>query len=232
MNEKAIKNEEIMSTINKIFGLVLLLFILAIPLLLAFKGGKTTTLDAGEETHLIYMRQEEKLARDVYLTLGTKYPELAVFANIAVSEQQHTDAMLDKLEQFEVPDPVTDDTVGVFTGVEFGPYFTATYLKLVAMGNTSSLNALYVGALIEELDMHDIVECPVIIVETDNGIGEGECGMEYTEVRALVQSFGNLLDGSKNHLRAFVGNIESVIGEGNYVAQYLTQEEVDEILGR
>jgi hypothetical protein len=40
------------------------------------------------------------------------------------------------------------------------------------------------------------------------------------------------LEGSKNHLRAFVGNIESVIGEGNYVAQYLTQEEVDEILGR
>jgi hypothetical protein len=231
MKEMALKKEEIMSTINKIFG-VLLLFILAIPLLLAFKGGKTTTLDTGEETHLIYMRQEEKLARDVYLTLGTKYPELAVFANIAASEQQHTDAMRDKLAQFEVPDPVTDDTVGVFTGAEFGPYFTATYLKLVAMGNTSPLNALYVGALIEELDMHDIVECPVLIVETDNGIGEGECGMEYTDVRALVQSFGKLLEGSTNHLRAFVGNIEWVIGEGNYVAQYLTQEEVDEILGR
>ena len=206
--------------------------ILAIPLLLAFKGGQNVVLDEGETAHLIFMRQEEKLARDVYLTLGDKYPMEVTFANIPLSEQKHTDTMQNKLAQFNIPDPVTDDTVGVFTGPEFGPHFTATYASLVALGNTSVLNALYVGALIEELDMHDIIDCPVIIVETDNGIDEGECGMEYTDVRALVQSYDNLLEGSKNHLRAFVKSIELIIGEGNYVAQYLSQEDVDEILGR
>jgi hypothetical protein len=48
----------------------------------------------------------------------------------------------------------------------------------------------------------------------------------------LVRSYDNLLEGSKSHLRAFVNSIELVIGEGNYVAQYLSQEDVDEILGR
>jgi len=211
---------------------IMLVVIMAIPLLLAFKGGKTAVLDDGETTHLIFMREEEKLARDVYLTQGENYPELMVFANIAVSEQKHTDTMKDKLAQFKVPDPSTDDTVGVFTGAEYGPYFTATFANLVALGKTSGLNALYVGALIEELDMHDIVDCPVVIVETDNDVAEGECGMDYTEARALIQSYGNLLAGSKDHLRAFVNNIELDIGEGNYAAQYLTQEEVDAILGR
>jgi hypothetical protein len=209
-----------------------LAIIVAIPLLVAFKGGGNVVLDEGETDHLVFMRQEEKLARDVYLTLGDKYPAEITFANIPLSEQKHTDTMQNKLAQFNVPDPVTDDTVGVFTGPEYGPYFTATYATLVGQGNTGALNALYVGALIEELDMHDIIHCPVIIVETDNGIGEGECGMEYTDVRALVRSYDNLLEGSKSHLRAFVNSIELVIGEGNYVAQYLSQEDVDEILGR
>lgn len=207
------------------------LIILVVPFLLAFKGGGVV-LDDGEEAHLIFMREEEKLARDVYLTMEEKYPELGVFANIAESEQRHMDSMAAKLAQFNIPDPSTDDSVGVFTGAEFGPYFTATFANLVALGNSDSLNALYVGALIEELDMHDIVDCPLFIVASDNGIDEGECGMEYTEVRALVRSYDNLLEGSKDHLRAFVRNIEWVIGEGNYVAQYLSQEEVDAILGR
>jgi hypothetical protein len=212
---------------------ILLAVIMAIPLLLAFKGGnKTAALDDGETTHLIFMREEEKLARDVYLTMAEIYPDLTVFANIAVAEQKHTDTMAKKLAQFNIPDPSTDDTVGVFTGEEWGPYFTSKFEILVALGNSNALNALYVGALIEELDMHDIVNCPVIIVETDNGVDEGECGMDYTDAQALIQSYGKLLEGSKNHLRAFVGNIELVIGEGNYVAQYLSQEEVDEILGR
>lgn len=56
--------------------------------------------------------------------------------------------------------------------------------------------------------------------------------MAYTDEKALIKSYGKLLDGSKSHLRSFVALIEMSIGEGNYVAQYLTQEEVDEILGR
>jgi hypothetical protein len=48
----------------------------------------------------------------------------------------------------------------------------------------------------------------------------------------LINTYSHLIDGSENHLRAFVGQIEAVIGEGSYEAQYLSQQEVDVILGR
>lgn len=197
-----------------------------------------TTLDAAEVTHLVFMREEEKLARDVYLTLGELYPQQRIFDRIATqSEQQHTDAVLAKLNEYNIPDPnpVTDklpESIGVFTGAEYGSYFLEKYTALVEIGTRSELNALYVGAFIEELDMHDIIECPDVIVDRDNGIGEGGCGMNYTDEEDIQRTLSNLLEGSENHLRAFVGQIEAVIGEGNYEAQYLSQEEVDTILGR
>jgi hypothetical protein len=184
------------------------------------------------------MREEEKLARDVYLTFAEWYPNQPVFNKIATtSEQTHTDTMRDKLAQYDVVDPNPDTNnlpgaLGVFTGDIYGEYFTEKFGQLTQMGSQSELDALYVGALIEELDMHDIIECPQVIVDMDNGIGEGGCGLSYTDERALNNAYSSLVDGSESHLRAYVGQIEAVIGVGNYQAQYLTQEEVDAILGR
>ena len=193
------------------------------------------TLDAGEEEHLIFMREEEKLARDVYLTLGDMYPTATVFLNISDSEQRHTDKMLDMIVLFGLddPNPWTNDlpdSIGVFTGDAYGEYFAGKFEFLTGWGSQGLLDALYVGAYIEELDMLDINECPKVIVETDNGVGEGECGLLYTDERPLINSYDNLLEGSKDHLRAYVRNIEAIIGAGNYEAQLMTQEEVDAIL--
>lgn len=210
----------------------------ALVYLVAPAWAQTTVLDLGEETHLVFMREEEKLARDVYMTLATMYPQEGTFANIGYgSEQTHTDTVRDTLAVFGIPDPNPDannlpDSIGVFTGADYGWYFTEKFTLLIDRGSVSALEALYVGAFIEELDMLDIVGCPKVIVETDNGIGAGECGLEYTDEPQLQTMYTHLLDGSKNHLRAFVQSIELIIGEGNYVAQVLTQEEVDEILGR
>ena len=198
----------------------------------------STTLDFAEETHLVFMREEEKLARDVYLTLAGMYPQQPVFNNIATtSEQTHTDTIRDKLAQFDVtdPNPATNDlpaSIGVFTGETYGAYFTQKFNELVARGSQSELEALYVGAFIEELDMYDIVQCPKIIVSMHESIEEGGCGLEYTDEKALINAYSSLVDGSEMHLRAFVGQIEAVIGVGNYEAQFLTQEQVDTILGR
>lgn len=197
-----------------------------------------TELDVAESTHLIFMREEEKLARDVYLTLAQEYPNQVVLQNIGEgSEQTHTDVIRDKLEDYGIPDPnpTTDllpTSIGLFTGAEFGRYFAEKYEQLVERGMRSELDALYVGALIEEIDMHDIVRCPNVIVEMDNGIEEDGCGLVYTDENALQNTYRSLVDGSENHLRTFVGQIEAVIGEGNYEAQYISQEEVDSILGR
>lgn len=198
----------------------------------------SSALDHAETTHLVFMREEEKLARDVYLTFAQWYPQQPVFQQIGEgSEQKHTDTMRDKLAQYAIPDPNPQtnnlpSSIGVFTGADYGWYFTEKFAQLTKKGAESELSALYVGALIEELDMYDIVKCPKAIVEQDPEIEENGCGLDYTDEKALKKSYQNLVDGSGNHLRAFVGQIEAVIGEGNYEAQFLTQDEVDELLGR
>ncbi len=80
--------------------------------------------------------------------------------------------------------------------------------------------------------MLDIIKCPKIIVETENGIGVDQCGLDYTDEPALINSLTSLVEGSKSHFRSYVKQIEEIIGEGAYVALVLTQQEVDIILGR
>ena len=222
---------------KKLTGLALTAVLSALasfaPSALAAKA--SSSLNATEASHLTFMREEEKLARDVYLTFAGLYPNQGTFANIATgSEQTHTDTMRDKLVQFNLPDPNPNTnnlpaSIGVFTGAEWGWYFTEKFGALTNMGRTNELSALYVGAFIEELDMHDIAVCPQVMV--DNGY-PSPCGLDYTTKSALINSYRSLIDGSENHLRSYVGQIEAIIGVGNYQAQYLTQAEVDAILGR
>ncbi len=167
-----------------------------------------TTLSDEEAEGLTYMREEEKLARDVYLTLYDTWGE-AVFSNIARSEQQHTDAVKYLLDLYDVPDPVVDDSVGLFTN----PDLQALYEQLVEQGQQSLEAALQVGATIEEIDILDL-----------------EAWMEKTDNANILTVFQNLERGSDNHLRAFVGQLEAISGE-TYEPQYLSQEQYDEIIG-
>ncbi|WP_299872718.1 DUF2202 domain-containing protein [uncultured Cocleimonas sp.] len=190
-------------------------------------------LDANEQTHLMFMREEEKLARDVYLKLGEMYPDSPIFGNIDDSEQQHTTAVKEMIEKYGLEDPNTNDNVGAYTGAEYGWYFTEKFDQLVTRGSISELEALYVGAFIEELDMMDINQCPKVIVEADNGINDvTECGKIYTDNEDITQLYNSLLDGSDSHLAGYVKNIEKRTGEGSYVAQVLPQSQVDAYLGR
>ena len=162
-----------------------------------------------------------------------KYPEQPTFGNITDSEERHTGSVSDMLEKYDIEDPVTNTNVGVFSDVEFGWYFAEKYEQLVGMGSAGELQALMVGALIEELDMLDINQCPQVIVETSDSIeSTSDCGKVYTDNADLQRLYGSLQEGSESHLRAYVQSIEKIIGEGNYSAQVLTQEAVDEILGR
>ena len=190
-------------------------------------------LDHNERMHLFFMREEEKLARDVYQTLGTMYPDSAIFGNIDDSEQIHMTAVKSMIEKYGYEDPNTNDNVGAYTGEDFGWYFTEKYNQLVERASASELEALYVGAFIEELDMMDINQCPQVIVDTDNGINDvSECGKVYTDKADIQRLYSSLLDGSDSHLEGYVNNIEKIIGEGNYQAQVLSQEMVDAILDR
>lgn len=206
--------------------------VLAITLALVATSSIAAGLDLAESTHLKFMRSEEKLARDVYTTFNQKYGrQVKVFGNIAKSEQTHTNTVLSQLTKYRASDPEPGANnmpamLGIFTNPDYREYFNAEYSMLVNKG-TNLLEALKVGALIEELDMHDIVKCPSIILEKSSEITA--CGMAYTDEPALKRMYSNLLEGSKNHLRAFTSQITKITGKP-YTAQYLSQTEVDQLL--
>lgn len=173
----------------------------------AAKTSSSTTLSTTEKADLLFMREEEKVARDVYLTMYDTW-QVTVFSNIASSEQKHMDAILSLLTKYKLSDPAAGNLIGQFTNTELQDLYTA----LIAMGNQSKLSALQVGALIEETDIEDIV-----------------IAIEHSDNPDIDKVYNNLMCGSRNHLRAFVGNIENLTGQ-SYQAQVLDQEEVDAIV--
>ena len=226
--------------INALAGLSIVAAVASAIALAIIFGGRAAYADTGgivldynEQTHLEFMREEEKLARDVYMELGAMYPKHPIFGEIDDSEQKHTNAVKAMIEKYGLDDPNSNDNVGVYTGENYGWYFAEKFKFLVERASLSELDALYVGAFIEELDMMDINQCPQVIVETENGINDiTECGKIYTDNSDVNNLYASLLDGSDSHLEGYVRNIEKYIGKGNYQAQVLPQEEVDEILGR
>ena len=169
-------------------------------------GEGILSLSQIEADTLNFMREEEKLARDVYLVMFT-YWSSKTFTNIAESEQTHMDAIKKLLDKYGLPDPA-DPQIGVFNDTEL----QQLYDDLVVQGANSKLDALMVGALIEEVDIEDL-----------------QTAIDQTDKQDLDRVYGNLMSGSENHLRAFVSQIELLSGE-DYEAQYLPHEVVDAIL--
>jgi hypothetical protein len=174
---------------------------------IASAPGLVTDLSDDEIAGLLYMREEEKLARDVYLTLYDKWA-VNTFQNISESEQNHTNAVKTLLDYYGLEDPVADNGIGVFDD----PTLKELYDKLVAEGNQSLSSALRVGAAIEEIDILDLQDH---IAQTDKA--------------DIQRVYENLMWGSQNHLRAFVSTLERQTGE-IYQPQYLNQEVYDSII--
>ena len=184
-------------------------------------GGETSTVFVGNAqvaaataavnddvaAGLIFMREEEKLARDVYLTLSEQW-ELRIFTNIAASEQNHMDAVATQLERYGLEDPAVGMAVGEFVNADL----QALYDELVATGSSSLGAALRVGAAIEEIDILDLEEY-----------------LAEVEAPEIVQVYENLLRGSRNHLRAFTSTLSQQTGE-IYLPQYLDQDVYTEIV--
>jgi hypothetical protein len=163
-------------------------------------------LSAEEIEALLYMREEEKLAHDVYVTLYNRWG-LPIFQNIGQSELSHTNSIKTLLDRFGLTDPALSE-VGVFTN----PDLQALYNELVARGEQSLVEALRTGAAIEEIDILDLQKDLAQINQAD-----------------IQQVFQNLLQGSENHLRAFISNLSNQTGEV-YQAQYLPVEQYQTIL--
>ena len=169
-------------------------------------GDSTRTLDNTEAASIVFMREEEKLARDVYQLLYTQWGQ-PIFNNIAASEQQHMDAVATLIARYKLPDPASHTGTGVFVDPELQTMFNA----LMSQGQTSLNAALQVGAAIEDLDIKDLNER---IAQTDN-----------PDVKLVYM---NLLKGSRNHLRSFVSKLTAA--GVSYTPQYISQAEFDAII--
>jgi hypothetical protein len=163
-------------------------------------------LSVEEIAGLLFMREEEKLAHDVYVALFDRWGA-AVFSQIALSEAQHTEAMRMLVLAHGLEDPAADKPAGVFENTEL----QALYDQLMARGQISLIEALKVGCLIEEKDIQDITDKMA----------------EVQDEPDLVQAYENLLCGSRNHLRAFNQRLEDQ--GGLYVPEVITQTEWDAI---
>jgi hypothetical protein len=178
-------------------------------------GGNCSTDEADENSAahdltndeinwLLFMREEEKVARDSYLVLGDLWG-LVIFDNIAASEQKHMDALKVLIDCYQLTDPVKPE-IGVFSD----PELQALFDYLMSEGERSPMEGLYVGAAIEETDIVDI-----------------QHAIDDNDHLDIVSTYESLMCGSRNHLRAFIRQIE--INGGSYTPVVLEAEEFWEI---
>ncbi len=170
----------------------------------AREQGSTSALSTSEVQSLAFTREEEKLARDVYVALEAKDP---VFSNIKSSEQTHMDAILTLLSRYGLPDPAENNAHGEFEDATL----QKLHDDLVARGAPSTLAALQVGVAIEELDIRDIEAARAMISHGD-----------------ILTTYDNLTRGSRNHLRSFYGKVKAL--GGSYTPQYLDAWSFQEIV--
>lgn len=155
---------------------------------------------------LLYMREEEKLARDVYLALYEKWGA-RTFLNIANAELQHMDAVGALLAARNIEDPVAGSKAGEFKNAELASLYSA----LVKQGMQSISEAYLVGAIIEDLDISDLKEY-----------------LSQTKDEAEIWVYTNLLKGSENHMRSFARQLDRY--GLTYKARYISEEELAAIL--
>lgn len=164
-------------------------------------------LNAGEMASLSFIREEEKLARDIYLALFNLWGK-NVFTNISNSESTHMGAVLVLLDKYDLEDPAAGLDFGVFVNTEL----QSLYDELLAHGQVSLVQALEVGAMVEEVDILDIQTA------LDDFVDNQDISLVYD----------NLMKGSRNHLRSFVRNLaqEGIV----YQPRYLDQSTYDTII--
>jgi hypothetical protein len=165
-------------------------------------------LSVVEKDSLVFMREEEKLAHDVYALLDLRWStNTRVFGNIAKSEATHTEAVRQLLLRYSLSDPAATSAAGQFQNATL----QGLYTQLTAAGAISLIDALKVGAAIEEIDMIDINKALLGIDNQD-----------------IVLVYQNLLKGSRNHLRSFVSNL--ALQGVTYVPQYMPAADYQAII--
>ena len=162
-------------------------------------------LTQSEIDDLNFLREEEKLARDVYLFSYNKY-QSEIFNSISQSEQKHMDSVLKLMTKYGIPDSASTE-IGVFNNSNL----QSLYIALTTQSDISVIEALKVGATIEDLDINDIDDFIINTTKSD-----------------LLKVYDNLTCGSKNHIRSYTSQL--TINGLTYIPQFISIEYYNIIL--
>ena len=163
------------------------------------------TLSESDKAGILLMREEEKMARDVYQSLNEKWDQMP-FVHISESEINHMARMKLLIDKYKLKDPVDKnaDTRGVFDNQQLKKLFD----ELISSGKTSLEAAFRAGAKVEEVDIRDLKEA-----------------MAKTTNEEIKSTYADLISASENHLRAFVRNLKRL--DVNYTPVIMDKAEFD-----
>ncbi|HIP34154.1 MAG TPA: DUF2202 domain-containing protein [Bacteroidia bacterium] len=172
-----------------------------------FSKYKINELTESEKKAIIHMREEEKMARDIYRTLS-KTTDSKVFVNIPISENKHMDVFHQLIDRYDLADPVIDEAnIGTFTD----PEFTKLFNTLVEKGKLSDKDAYEAGLMVEDLNMYNLLKYS-----------------SETEKADLKLAYDTLFKQSRHHMAAFNRQLEKV--GGKYTPTYITMEQFEEAI--
>ncbi|HMQ63125.1 MAG TPA: DUF2202 domain-containing protein, partial [Flavilitoribacter sp.] len=120
---------------------------------------------------------------------------------------RHMAAVRNLIDKYGLTDPVGTNPEGVFQNETLA----ALYNALISEGLISPVAALQVGAKIEDLDLSDL-----------------DAAMTKVDNQDIQAVFGELSRGSRNHLRAFMTNLENM--GATYEPVYLSAAAFEAIL--
>lgn len=145
---------------------------------------QATELSDQERKDILFMWEEEKLARDVYLELFDIWGA-RVFSNISASEQNHMDSIGGLLDKYQIEPSIDGSQRASFSFAEL----ESLYEQLVADGAQSRQAAIEVGVRIEQLDIDDL---------------KSRIQTARADAKLIYE---RLLKASYNHLAAFERNL-------------------------
>lgn len=142
----------------------------------------TSTLSAATASDLVFVRDEERLARDLYAAIAAQYGDALPFSTIVNSEQRHFDAVGVLLARYGLADPASGKAAGQYAN----PAIQTLYDTLLAQSKISLAEAYQVGIAVETRDIEDVKKGASDATQAD-----------------VDRVFTMLLRGSEKHLSAF-----------------------------
>jgi hypothetical protein len=142
----------------------------------------TTPLKDAEIADILFLREEEQLAHDLYARWAGMYP-VPVFSNIAASEITHYNEVQLLIDRYGL----VDHRIGNASAGYTDPVIQSLYTTLAAQGDASRTGAFEASLAVEVRDIADLDKALANTTRAD-----------------ITQVYSSLRRGSENHKSAFL----------------------------